>query len=121
MCRHWGCKKLIYLGDGYCDAHRPKPKQSTNAPLRQNAEYKKAREIILTKYPHCQKCWMEGKLVKGSCDHIKPLAQGGTNDVENMQSLCVSCNSSKGNKEIKYPRYVLGKHMPGEYENAQTK
>lgn len=31
-----------------------------------------------------------------SIDHIKSLAQGGTHDLENLQTLCKSCNSSKG-------------------------
>jgi hypothetical protein len=31
-----------------------------------------------------------------SIDHIQALANGGTNDVENLQLLCRSCNSSKG-------------------------
>jgi hypothetical protein len=31
-------------------------------------------------------------------DHIVPLARGGTNAYENMQVLCVSCNSRKGSR-----------------------
>ena len=29
-------------------------------------------------------------------DHIVPLAQGGTNDLTNLQLLCFTCNSTKG-------------------------
>lgn len=28
-------------------------------------------------------------------DHIVPLAQGGTNDTSNLQTLCRSCHSKK--------------------------
>jgi hypothetical protein len=32
-------------------------------------------------------------------DHIVPLARGGTNDIGNIQLLCVSCNLSKGHSD----------------------
>ena len=30
-------------------------------------------------------------------DHIKPLADGGTNDIDNLQTLCKECNENKSN------------------------
>lgn len=43
----------------------------------------------------CQGCGREDGL---TIDHIKPIALGGTNDIDNLQLLCQSCNSSKGMK-----------------------
>lgn len=45
----------------------------------------------------CVACHVEAKLTK---DHIIPLSKGGTDYIDNIQPLCVSCNSKKGNKYI---------------------
>lgn len=45
----------------------------------------------------CVRCGTDGKLVK---DHIKPIYQGGSDGIENLQPLCVRCNSSKGPEAI---------------------
>lgn len=41
----------------------------------------------------CLKCGTEESL---SLDHIVPLSAGGTNDDDNLQTLCKRCNSAKG-------------------------
>jgi len=41
----------------------------------------------------CVACDSAAKVVK---DHIKPIYQGGSDSIDNLQPLCSSCNSSKG-------------------------
>ena len=46
------------------------------------------------------KCAICGKPVmykKMTVDHIKPLSQGGTNEMNNLQLACHSCNRLKNN------------------------
>lgn len=47
---------------------------------------------------HNNKCAYCKKDCKLTEDHIIPLSKGGSNNIENIQPLCVSCNSKKGNK-----------------------
>lgn len=55
---------------------------------------------LLERYNHqCLGCGATDRL---SADHVVPLALGGSNDISNIQPLCIPCNSKKGVKVIDY-------------------
>lgn len=43
----------------------------------------------------CLHCGTRRRL---TVDHIHPVSRGGTNDMSNLQTLCASCNSRKGER-----------------------
>jgi HNH endonuclease len=52
-------------------------------------------KLILIQGNFCKICNIDSNLV---VDHINPLSKTGTNDLDNLQILCSSCNSKKGNR-----------------------
>lgn len=57
------------------------------------------RKQLLLAYPKCCNCETTDDL---TVDHIKPHSKGGTSEWDNLQVLCVLCNSRKFDKTIDY-------------------
>lgn len=87
------------------DATKPKvtPPVATYQEVKQ--EIKNGEETVRTKIPNFiferdgNKCLCCGATERLSIDHILPRVLGGTDEPENLQTLCLSCNCTKGDHE----------------------
>ena len=102
-CPHAGCRELT--NGGYCDTHR---REANSAYERNNrdkaaravyatARWSRVRAVQLRSEPMCRHCRERRLLVAAThVDHIVEIADGGSEyDIDNLQSLCKSCHSSK--------------------------
>lgn len=48
----------------------------------------------------CQYCGRKAPDVILQCDHVKPVADGGTNDILNLIAACADCNAGKGARAL---------------------
>ena len=99
-CRYPGCPKLT---DGsYCsehqkavDRHYNRYERDPECNKRYGAEWRKIRAAYIRQHPLCEECLKHGRLTPvQEVHHVVPLADGGTNDFDNLMSLCKSCHSA---------------------------
>lgn len=48
----------------------------------------------------CQYCGAKAPEVVLHCDHVNPVAGGGTNDIMNLVTACAACNGGKGARRL---------------------
>lgn len=77
-------------------------------------QIKRQMRIMLAPGSHTKKEWREvmrrdgwaclrcGSTKNLSKDHVMPIAGGGSNSVDNLQTVCTSCNSWKGARHIDF-------------------
>lgn len=83
-----------------------KPKKAWERPaLHQDKRLRgrpgqRLRQQVKSEEPLCRECTAKGLVAATEeVDHIIPLADGGTNDRENMQGLCGACHRAKTQRE----------------------
>lgn len=99
-CKYPGCPELIREGS-YCPKHKMIANREYNQchrdpdfRQRYGRQWVKIRNAYISKHPLCEECEKAGRLVPATEVHHKiPLASGGTNAEENLQSLCKACHS----------------------------
>ncbi|MCR5355770.1 MAG: HNH endonuclease [Lachnospiraceae bacterium] len=98
-CSYPGCPKLT---DGrYCEEHKKVMnkryemyKRDPMTKKRYGNNWQKIRKLYVSLHPLCEEC-LKNKIASPveHVHHIKPLSEGGTNDFDNLMSLCKSCHS----------------------------
>ena len=48
----------------------------------------------------CVFCGRTASQIQLEVDHIIPFSQGGSNDFDNLQTLCIDCNRGKGARQF---------------------
>lgn len=98
-CRNRLCPELVPKGQGWCAEHRKQHyrQEEANRPKDRKKGYgrrwQKLRRVILARDLYlCQAC---RRATATDVDHITPKVQGGTDEAENLQSLCHACHSRK--------------------------
>lgn len=75
-------------------------KRKTRQQRGYGREHDAMRKRVLAEEPLCRECSKSG-LVEATtvADHIKPKAEGGTDDRDNYQGLCRPCSTAKTARE----------------------
>lgn len=98
-CAYPGCPRLVERGR--CDKHATGQQQAADRARGSASErgygaaWRKLRLAFLAQYPLCRACQSKGMVTPAVLvDHIVPKPKG-TDDWDNLQSLCVSCHRVK--------------------------
>ncbi len=113
-CRHPGCGTLVRDGSGFCGKHQADRTLGKFADERRGsrqsrgygAEWEQTRKRILRRDKGlCQPCLSNGRPRPArQVDHKVPKFEGGTDDDDNLQSICNECHVAKTAEEAKRAR-----------------
>lgn len=102
-CQVAGCAGVVRPGDAACSlghAVRARGDGGRASAWRRgyDARWKRVRVMWLRRHPLCVDLFgLHGNspVAATDVDHVVPLADGGSDDTTNLQSLCHSCHSRK--------------------------
>ena len=74
---------------------------STNKKRKTTSRYisKSTRVSVLHRDKYkCIFCGRSSQQIELQIDHIIPFSQGGSNEIDNLQTLCIDCNQGKSDR-----------------------
>ena len=102
-CAEPGCNVLTRDKGGRCDKHLRKAWNDRGSATERGYgwSWKKLRDAIMVRDKHlCQNCYRQGLVARARhVDHIIPKSQGGTDEPENLEAICIPCHTEKTTRE----------------------
>lgn len=69
--------------------------------IAQGADWERRRAMVFERDGRrCQNCGAAGRL---EAHHITPISEGGTNDLDNLTTLCRSCHIDAHRRKVSEP------------------
>ena len=104
VCRTKGCSKAHSNAHAHCDAHEQNRhgwSKTSSSSRGYGHQWRKARKAALERDKGmCKPCKSIGVWRAATeVDHIINKAQGGTDELDNLQSICRQCHQSKTSSE----------------------
>lgn len=113
-CRAQGCTALHRNSNSYCDEHqseligwaRSQLKKGNTTKRGYGAAWRCIRSYVLQRDKYlCAPCSDLGRVTEATeVDHRVPIAEGGTDEPENLQAICRECHKQKTQAESKRAR-----------------
>lgn len=117
------CNKCRIAHAGKCPERKAfTRKRNTQKNGRGGRAWRRTRECVFNRDRFlCQICLRAGRYTAvelnganhGICDHIKPLAECGSNSVDNLQTICQACDKKKTHEESQRARNTGGGKSSG--------
>ena len=101
-CTQAGCGALVHDGSGRCGKHPRAAWAKAPTPTKRitGRRLQALRAEMFATQPLCVLCEAQGKVTLATQrDHIIPLAEGGSDDPDNVQPLCLACHDEKSKTE----------------------
>lgn len=105
FCTHLGCSHLAMEGSRRCEEHGAKKKVAAGETPRSHLSahkrgygvvWRRLRKMVLAEEPFCMVC---KRNASAEVDHIIPKFEGGGNERENLQGICIECHQQKTIKD----------------------
>lgn len=95
------CGVLVRDGSSRCEKHKRQAwVQQATYKRTSGRKLQRQRTELFAREPLCRECKRQGFVTLAIIrDHIKPLAEGGMDDDDNIQPLCQACSDTKTEQE----------------------